>query len=166
METQRGTDHSVQFNNSVLAEEFGSCQYGRNPQLTVCRQLLRAHKLLSLSTDGKLVVDSFQLPSGCACYIKDSETPPTTLRPAPTSPPVSVQSPSNPQSVPSIILRPGPLPSPPCGGLWATPATPLPTGTTTPSTLLPTLPSLGTHTEDTELDSSDLSAFIDYRISV
>ena len=44
---------------------------GNNPHLTVCRQLYTAHKLLALSTEGQLVVDSFELPSACACYYRE-----------------------------------------------------------------------------------------------
>jgi len=72
-EASNGTDSSVQFEERVL--EFGSCLYsgspGNNPQLTVCRQLTTTHKLLALSNDGQLVVDSFHLPSACACYYRE-----------------------------------------------------------------------------------------------
>ena len=44
---------------------------GNNPHLTVCRQLYTAHKLLALSSEGQLVVDSFELPSACACYYRE-----------------------------------------------------------------------------------------------
>jgi len=74
-ETSNGTDSSVQFESEARVEEFGSCLYsgspGNNPDLTVCRQLSTTHKLLALSTDGQLVVDSFQLPSACACYYRE-----------------------------------------------------------------------------------------------
>jgi len=69
------TNSSVLFDSEERVEEFGSCHYsgspGNNPQLTVCRQLFTAHKLLSLSTEGQLVVDSFELPSACACYFRE-----------------------------------------------------------------------------------------------
>merc|ERR1712111_195542 len=58
--------------------EFGSCLYsgavGNNPALTSCKQLYTEHKLLSLSNDGQLVVDSFKLPSACACFYKEDFT--------------------------------------------------------------------------------------------
>merc|ERR1711953_478009 len=66
---------SVLFDNEEIIEEFGSCQYsgspGNDPELTVCRQLFTSHKLLALSTEGQLVVDSFQLPSACACFYRE-----------------------------------------------------------------------------------------------
>lgn len=72
-------DHSdsVQFKNSEDEEEkdFGSCHYsgseGNNPDLTVCRQLFTEHKLLALSEEGQLIVDSFKLPSACACFVRE-----------------------------------------------------------------------------------------------
>jgi len=69
------TNSSVLFDNEEIIEEFGSCQYsgspGNDPDLTVCRQLFTSHKLLALSTEGQLVVDSFQLPSACACFYRE-----------------------------------------------------------------------------------------------
>jgi len=74
-ESSNVSNSSVLFDSEESVEEFGSCHYsgspGNNPQLTVCRQLFTAHKLLSLSTEGQLVVDSFELPSACACYFKE-----------------------------------------------------------------------------------------------
>lgn len=74
-EAPSGSNSSVKFNDSVVLEEFGSCLYsgspGNNPALTVCRQLFTTHKLLSLTTEGQLDIDSFQLPSACACYYKE-----------------------------------------------------------------------------------------------
>merc|ERR1711982_89616 len=58
-----------------IPEDFGSCLYsgahGNNPALTSCKQLYTEHKLLALSSDGQLVVDSFKLPSACACFYKE-----------------------------------------------------------------------------------------------
>jgi len=58
-----------------VPEDFGSCLYsgahGNNPFLTSCKQLYTEHKLLALSNDGQLVVDSFKLPSACACFYKE-----------------------------------------------------------------------------------------------
>jgi len=55
--------------------KFGVCMYGgaegQNPELTVCRQKYTEHKLLAFTADSELLVDSFKLPSACACYIKD-----------------------------------------------------------------------------------------------
>merc|ERR1712088_71044 len=69
------TNSSVLFDNEEIIAEFGSCQYsgspGNDPDLTVCRQLFTSHKLLALSTEGQLVVDSFQLPSACACFYRE-----------------------------------------------------------------------------------------------
>jgi len=69
------TDSSVQFDEEEIITDFGSCQYsgspGNDPSLTVCRQLFTSHKLLSLSSQGQLVVDSFQLPSACACFVRE-----------------------------------------------------------------------------------------------
>merc|ERR1712141_621329 len=74
-ESTNSTNSSVLFDNEEIIEEFGSCQYsgspGNDPDLTVCRQLFTSHKLLALSTEGQLVVDSFQLPSACACYYRE-----------------------------------------------------------------------------------------------
>jgi len=53
--------------------EFGSCQYsgssGNNPEATSCRQVYREHRLLALKNGGQLEVDSFKLPSACACFV-------------------------------------------------------------------------------------------------
>jgi len=58
-----------------VPEDYGSCLYsgahGNNPFLTSCKQLYTEHKLLALSNDGQLVVDSFKLPSACACFYKE-----------------------------------------------------------------------------------------------
>jgi len=74
-ERTNATNSSVLFDNEEIIAEFGSCQYsgspGNDPDLTVCRQLFTSHKLLALSTEGQLVVDSFQLPSACACYYRE-----------------------------------------------------------------------------------------------
>ena len=69
-------DETVQFEAPRSAPaEFGSCLYsgavGNNPALTSCKQLYTEHKLLALSADGQLVVDSFKLPSACACFYKE-----------------------------------------------------------------------------------------------
>merc|ERR1712141_331154 len=65
-EIPNGTNSSVLFESeegSSPASSYGSCMYsgspGNNPHLTVCRQLYTAHKLLALSSEGQLVVDSF-----------------------------------------------------------------------------------------------------------
>jgi len=74
-ERSNRTNSSVLFDNEEIIAEFGSCQYsgspGNDPDLTVCRQLFTSHKLLALSTEGQLVVDSFQLPSACACFYRE-----------------------------------------------------------------------------------------------
>jgi len=74
-ERSNSTNSSVLFDNEEIVAEFGSCQYsgspGNDPELTVCRQLFTSHKLLALSTEGQLVVDSFQLPSACACFYRE-----------------------------------------------------------------------------------------------
>merc|ERR1712232_70920 len=74
-ESSNSTNSSVLFDNEEIVAEFGSCQYsgspGNDPELTVCRQLFTSHKLLALSTEGQLVVDSFQLPSACACFYRE-----------------------------------------------------------------------------------------------
>jgi len=74
-ESTNTTNSSVLFDNEEIIEEFGSCQYsgspGNDPELTVCRQLFTSHKLLALSNEGQLVVDSFQLPSACACFYRE-----------------------------------------------------------------------------------------------
>jgi len=77
-EISNGTNSSVLFESeegSSPASSYGSCMYsgspGNNPDLTVCRQLYTAHKLLALSSEGQLVVDSFELPSACACYYRE-----------------------------------------------------------------------------------------------
>jgi len=70
-------DSNVQFEKTVteIKDRFGSCLYsgavGNNPGLTSCQQLYTQHKLLALSSDGQLLVDSFKLPSACACFYKE-----------------------------------------------------------------------------------------------
>lgn len=58
----------------LLDVEPSSCLYsgapGCRPQLTVCRQLYRAHSLVVLSPGGHLEVDTVQLPSACACFLR------------------------------------------------------------------------------------------------
>jgi hypothetical protein len=53
---------------------FGVCLYsgaeGHNPDFTVCKQLYTQHKLLAFSPDSELVVDTFMLPSSCACFVR------------------------------------------------------------------------------------------------
>merc|ERR1719369_2501409 len=45
---------------------------GNNPDLTVCRQIYTEHKLLALDPEeGQLLVDSFKLPSACACFVRE-----------------------------------------------------------------------------------------------
>jgi len=68
------SNDTVQFEEQTTFDEFGSCLYsgseGNNPDLTVCRQLYTEHKLLALSDEGQLIVDSFKLPSACACFVR------------------------------------------------------------------------------------------------
>jgi len=69
-------DTKVQFGQTPeIPEEFGSCLYsgavGNNPELTSCKQLYTEHKLLALSDNGQLEVDSFKLPSACACFYRE-----------------------------------------------------------------------------------------------
>merc|ERR1711982_307998 len=70
-------DSNVKFETEIseAPDRFGSCLYsgatGNNPSLTSCQQLYPQHKLLALSSDGQLVVDSFKLPSACACFYKE-----------------------------------------------------------------------------------------------
>merc|ERR1712228_323445 len=69
------SNDTVQFEEQTTFDEFGSCLYsgseGNNPDLTVCRQLYTEHKLLALSDEGQLIVDSFKLPSACACFVRE-----------------------------------------------------------------------------------------------
>merc|ERR1712013_624618 len=56
--------------------DFGVCLYsgaqGNNPDLTVCRQIYTEHKLLAPDPEkGQLLVDSFKLPSACACFVRE-----------------------------------------------------------------------------------------------
>merc|ERR1712226_553412 len=46
----------VNIENYTQSVELEECF---NPDFTVCRQLFTSHKLLALSTEGQLVVDSF-----------------------------------------------------------------------------------------------------------
>jgi len=56
--------------------EYGSCMYsglkGNNPEGTVCKQLYREHRLMIISDSGELEIDSFSLPSACACHLRPS----------------------------------------------------------------------------------------------
>lgn len=56
--------------------EFGSCLYsgvqGLHPTGTVCKQLYREHRLMIISEKGELEIDSFRLPSACACHLRGS----------------------------------------------------------------------------------------------
>ena len=56
--------------------EFGSClyggSYGADPGRTSCRQIFTEYKLLALSSNSRLEVDRFKLPSACACFIRES----------------------------------------------------------------------------------------------
>jgi len=60
-------------------EVFGSCLYsgsqGNDPGSTSCRQLYRQHRLLALNGANKLEVDSFKLPSACACFTASNPFP-------------------------------------------------------------------------------------------
>lgn len=67
---------SVQFGEKKEPTDFGVCLYsgaeGNNPDLTVCRQIYTEHKLLALDPEeGQLLVDSFKLPSACACFVRE-----------------------------------------------------------------------------------------------
>jgi len=66
---------SVQFGENKEPTDFGVCLYsgaqGNNPDLTVCKQIYTEHKLLALSEEGQLLVDSFKLPSACACFVRE-----------------------------------------------------------------------------------------------
>jgi len=74
--TPNSDGNNVQFGQAPeIPKEFGSCLYsgavGNNPDLTNCKQLYTEHKLLALSDNGQLEVDSFKLPSACACFYKE-----------------------------------------------------------------------------------------------
>merc|ERR1711971_977883 len=60
-------------------DDFGSCLYsgsqGNDPGSTSCRQLYREHRLLALNGANNLEVDSFKLPSVCACYTASNPFP-------------------------------------------------------------------------------------------
>jgi len=66
-------NNSVQFGDNKEPIDFGVCLYsgagGNNPDLTKCKQIYTEHKLLALSEEGQLLVDSFKLPSACACFV-------------------------------------------------------------------------------------------------
>jgi len=68
-------NNSVQFGENKEPIDFGVCLYsgaqGNNPDLTVCKQIYTEHKLLALSDEGQLLVDSFKLPSACACFVRE-----------------------------------------------------------------------------------------------
>ena len=65
---------------NILSEVFlvcSSCLYGgaegNNPLGTSCRQIHTEYKLLALSSAGdRLEVDTFMLPSACACYTQQN----------------------------------------------------------------------------------------------
>ena len=62
---------------SSSAPGQGSCLYGgaagNNPLATSCRQVYTQYKLLAVSSDqDSLEVDTFMLPSACACYTHQS----------------------------------------------------------------------------------------------
>jgi len=71
-----------QFQQAVEVVECGagqtsqSCLYsgslGNSPGLTSCRQIFTQHKLLALTDEDRLEVDSFMLPSACACFIQNN----------------------------------------------------------------------------------------------
>lgn len=67
-----------QFGAVGVETKFGVCLYGgaegHNPDLTVCKQKYTEHKLLAFTADSELLVDSFKLPSACACYVKSDFT--------------------------------------------------------------------------------------------
>merc|ERR1711892_471232 len=68
--------NSVQFGDKEEQNDFGVCLYsgaqGNNPDLTTCKQIYTEHKLLALDPEkGQLLVDSFKLPSACACFVRE-----------------------------------------------------------------------------------------------
>jgi len=70
-------EHSYSSSIEYSSDTFGSCLYagssGKNPRLTACKQIYTEYKLLALSSsETNLEVDSFLLPSACACYISGS----------------------------------------------------------------------------------------------
>jgi len=67
---------TVTFGEKEEPTDFGVCLYsgaqGNNPDLTICRQIFTEHKLLALDPEeGQLLVDSFKLPSACACFVRE-----------------------------------------------------------------------------------------------
>jgi len=75
-EEEPSAGDSVQFGEKKEPTDFGVCLYsgaqGNNPDLTVCRQIYTEHKLLALDPEkGQLLVDSFKLPSACACFVRE-----------------------------------------------------------------------------------------------
>merc|ERR1712106_1316710 len=67
---------TVTFGEKEEPTDFSVCLYsgaqGNNPDLTICRQIYTEHKLLALDPEeGQLLVDSFKLPSACACFVRE-----------------------------------------------------------------------------------------------
>lgn len=52
-----------------------SCTYdgsiGHFPDATECKQIFKKHSFLAIDFDGSIQFDDFQIPTACACYIKD-----------------------------------------------------------------------------------------------
>jgi len=77
-------EHSLLSSVDDSSDTFGSCLYagssGQNPGRTACKQIYTEYKLLALSSsETNLEVDSFLLPSACACYISGSLSNPLEL---------------------------------------------------------------------------------------
>merc|ERR1712025_1283100 len=70
-----GSDGELFKSQEDEENNFGVCLYsgteGNDPDLTVCRQIYTEHKLLALSNENQLEVDSFRLPSACACFVRE-----------------------------------------------------------------------------------------------
>jgi len=71
----KGYKQGITIHKCVRSSIGHSCTYdgsiGHFPDATECKQIFKKHSFLAIDFDGSIQFDDFQIPTACACYIKD-----------------------------------------------------------------------------------------------
>jgi len=73
VELANGASQQIEVNVCENIDQKCANEKDQTSGTTVCKQIYKTQKLLAVSQDGELVVDTFSLPSACICYHRKTD---------------------------------------------------------------------------------------------